>query len=804
MNRIKGARPNVRMTVVVASTLLAAFLWLTDSFFEYLWLHAAIGPLFPSFFPLHDPHELLMRTTYTSVLILAGVLVGSVGQRLIVNQRDTARIAENLRITLNSIGDAVMATDTDGRVTHMNPVAEVLTGWTIAEALRKPLTEVFHIVNARTRALAFNPVAHVLQTGQVVGLANDTLLIARDGREHQIADSAAPIQDNDGVTYGVVLVFRDVTEEYAMHKEMEHTNALLTAVVEQSHVPIALATAENKCICLINQACLDFLGGLKENLLNKEVTTMCRYRNSYTSDGALLQPEMNPLARALRGEATHGLELKVEDKNGNIRHTVAEGVPIRNAEGAVIAGLMFLPDTTERKHMEEERKKLQKLESIGTLAGGIAHDFNNILTGVFGGIELAKMTLSREHESYRYIETAHQALDRATHLTKQLLTFAKGGDPLLESITLPAVIKESIQFNLSGSNVKAYLNLPADLWPVHADKGQISHVLANLIINAKQAMPDGGNLYITADNVADIGKGATPQMSGDFVRISIRDEGIGISEKIRERIFDPYFSTKQSGSGLGLAIVHSVISKHNGHIQVDSTPDVGSVFTLYLPADKSRTRTDDPWYTAVVSEPKTRGRVLVMDDDAMVRGIAAEMLGMLGYEVEEAAHGEEALEKYGASASAGTPFACVIMDLTVPGGMGGKEAVAALLARFPEAIAIVASGYSTDPVMAGYSEYGFKGRLVKPFQMHQLRQELLRVVAAAEPRDISPPPIIDKEGRYEKAPRTNNPFLSSLDANHSRVPFPGESKLHGPGLADPGQFQPGDARHLCQQAEQLP
>jgi PAS domain S-box-containing protein len=731
MNQIKGsgqsASTHLQMTMIAASLLLAAFLWLFDSLFVFLWIRDAKGAFLPAVWPLHDPHELLMRIIYCSVLILTGIVVGKALQRLAMHQRETAKIAENLRITLDSIGDAVIAADGDGRITRMNPIAETLTGWTLTAALHRPLAEVFHIVNARTRQLAFNPVNHVLESGEVVGLANDTILIAKDGTEHQIADSAAPIRDSKGNITGVVLVFRDVTVEYWMRKEMEHTNALLKAVVEQSHIPMVLATADEGRIRLINQACLDFFGVPDENLLNERLHAINRSWRIYTAEGPPLQLEMTPLVKALRGEATHAQELRIEDKDGNIRYTLAEGVPIRNSEGAVIAGLMVFPDTTERKNMENERKKLQKLESIGTLAGGIAHDFNNILMGVFGGIELAKMTLPREHESYKYIEIAHQALGRATHLTKQLLTFAKGGEPLLELISLRYLINDSIQFNLSGSNINAHFDLPADLWPVFADKGQISHVLANLIINARQAMPDGGNLFVTVENVEHAAGSTVAPLSGDCVRISIRDEGIGISEKIRDKIFDPYFSTKQSGSGLGLAIVHSIISKHNGRIHVDSIPDVGSTFTLYLPADRSSAERKEPWYASVVSDPKKCGRVLIMDDDATVREIASEMLGLLGYEVEGATDGESALEKYAVAASIGHPFDCVIMDLTIPGCMGGKEAVGQLLAKDPHATAIVASGYSTDPVMASYRDYGFKGRLVKPFQLHHLKQELIRV-----------------------------------------------------------------------------
>jgi PAS domain S-box-containing protein len=717
------------VAITLASIVLALFLWLIDALFQYLWLHNAAGSFLPLLFPLDDPHELLMRAMFSSVLVLCGIVVGGVVQRLVTHQQETAQLAENLRITLNSIGDAVLTTDIEGRVRRMNPIAEILTGWTSEQAQGRHLAEVFHIVNARTRQPAFNPVKHVLESGQIVGLANDTLLIARDGREHQIADSAAPIRGSDGVTTGVVLVFRDVTEEYRMRREMEHLNTLLKAVFEQSHIPMVMATTPDSRIRLVNHACLDFLGIANEQVVDQSLHAIPWTWQCFTVDGRSLPPEETPLAKALRGEVTHGLELKIEDSEGNVRYTVAEGVPIRDAEGAVTAGLVVFPDITERKKIEEERKKLQKLESIGTLAGGIAHDFNNILMGVFGGIELAKLTLPKEHESYPYIETAHQALERATHLTKQLLTFAKGGDPLLESIQLPGLLRDALQFNLSGSNVRAHLDLAEGLWPIRADKGQLSHVLANLIINAKQAMPAGGNLFIRAENVHN-GEALGTSRRGDYVKISLRDEGIGISEKFLDKIFDPYFSTKQSGSGLGLAIVYSIVNKHDGHIRVESTPDIGTTFTLYLPRDAEDVPQGEGERSSSVDRSTGRGRVLVMDDEPMVRNMAMDMLRLLGYEADGAACGEEALERYQAVMATDAPFCSVIMDLTIPGRMGGKEAVQRLLTLDPAARVIVASGYFTDPVMAAYQEYGFRGRLAKPYQLNDLRQELCRVLGS--------------------------------------------------------------------------
>lgn len=727
-NRIARMKPDTIFPIVTSmGVLLAAFVWCIDALFEYLWLQQAQGNFWSMLLPLQDPHEILMRVIFASVLILAGVVVGKALQRLVRMQRRAEKIAENLRITLNSIGDAVIATDRTGHITHINPVAEELTGWDLTAAQGQPLLDVFHIINAQTRAPAFNPVAHVLKTGKIVGLANHTVLIARDGREYQIADSAAPIKASDGTTTGVVLVFRDVTEEYRLRDEMEQTYALLRAVVEQSHVPMVMATAPEGRIRLVNQACLDFLGEPEKDYIDTYLHSLEFPWKLCTTDGRCLSLQDLPLVRALHGEATHGLELLLEDSEGHIRHTTMEGIPIRNSEGTVVAGLAVFPDTTERQLMEEERRKLQKLESVGTLAGGIAHDFNNILMGVFGGIELAKISLPKDHAAFKYIETAHQALARATHLTKQLLTFAKGGDPLFETFRLHRVIRDAIELNLSGSNIKAEETLPENLWPIRADRGQISHVLSNLIINAKQAMPDGGRLYISGENITASAEEHLPA-PGQYVKITLRDEGIGIPEKLLGRIFDPYFSTKQSGSGLGLAIVHSVVTKHQGHIRVESGTESGTSFLLYLPAETSAPCPEEAWYAQVVTGVPAKGRVLVMDDDPMVREIAGEMLGLLGYGCVGVCDGREALEAYRVAQKEHAPFSCVIMDLTIPGQMGGKETIGLLLGEDPQARVIVASGYSTDPIMTAYRDYGFKGRLPKPFQLHGLQQELAKVL----------------------------------------------------------------------------
>jgi PAS domain S-box-containing protein len=402
---------------------------------------------------------------------------------------------------------------------------------------------------------------------------------------------------------------------------------------------------------------------------------------------------------------------------------------VHNEEGKAIKGVGITEDITDRKLMEEELLKARKLESVGLLAGGIAHDFNNILTGLFGNIELAKMELPTDHEAFHFMHNANQALDKATKLTQQLLTFAKGGDPILEMIDVEQVIQDSIKFSLSGSNVRTILNIPKNLWQVKADKGQLSQVITNLVINADHAMPEGGTLTLEAENIKDVDENLNYLFSEKVVKLKIIDEGSGISAENQKQIFDPYFTTKMTGSGLGLATAHSIISKHNGHISVASEPGVGTTFTIYLPADLSEHRTTGTSTSDISDKSGTRGgHILLMDDEEMILDLSTEMIKSFGYTVDTSSDGKEAIEKYISAKKCGKPFDVVIMDLTIPGGMGGKETMHKLLAIDPEAIVIVSSGYSTDPVIANYSDYGFKSRLVKPFQMVDLKKELSRLL----------------------------------------------------------------------------
>src|SRR5712692_972680 len=497
---------------------------------------------------------------------------------------------ERLAVTLQSIGDGVITTDTQGRIVLMNRVAQSLTGWSEAVALGRFLPEVFQIINEKTREVCENPVAKTLKTGNVIELANHTVLLAKDGGERIIADSGAPIRDKNNHMIGVVLVFRDVTE---------------------------------------------------------------------------------------------------------------------------------------KQRLEEELLKSQKLESIGVLAGGIAHDFNNILTAILGNIVLAKMHTQTGDKLHELLSEAEQAFWRARDLTQQLLTFAKGGAPIKKAAALNDVVQDTTHLVLAGANVRAEFKLPADLWPVAYDAGQISQVINNLVINAVQAMPEGGILKIQAENIVLNPNAAVPLPPGRYVKLSFKDQGVGIAPQHFAKVFDPYFTTKQKGSGLGLATSYSIIKRHEGHIQVESQVGAGTTFTVYLPASAGEAGVEARQAEQMISGD---GKILLMDDEEILRKVAAALLQRMGYQVRLAKDGNEAVALYREAMQAKTPFSAVILDLTVPGGMGGEECLRRLKEIDPQVKAIVSSGYSNDPIMAKFKEYGFQGVVAKPYQLDELSRTLAKVV----------------------------------------------------------------------------
>jgi two-component system, cell cycle sensor histidine kinase and response regulator CckA len=385
----------------------------------------------------------------------------------------------------------------------------------------------------------------------------------------------------------------------------------------------------------------------------------------------------------------------------------------------------LLRDITVRKQMEEELQKADKLESLGILAGGIAHDFNNLLTVILGNHSLAKMYAKKDEKVSRHLQEMEQAIKQTRSLTEQLLTFASGGAPLTKAVSIGSFIKEVSAFALSGSNVCCELLFTEDLPPVEIDSSQITQVISNLLINADQAMPEGGTIRISTGKVAVEGKDNTlPLQPGDYVALTIADEGTGILKKHLTKIFDPYFSTKKEGNGLGLTICYSIIKRHGGHISVESVEGKGTSFTVYLPVSGDKAKVEVAKDTFLRGE----GKVLFMDDEESVRQTAGEMLTFLGYEVELAADGAEAVRRYIEAFNSANPFDVVITDLTVRGGMGGKKTVHELLKFDSNVKAIVSSGYSHDALLSDYKKYGFCGVVAKPYRLHELGEVLSRVM----------------------------------------------------------------------------
>ena len=429
-----------------------------------------------------------------------------------------------------------------------------------------------------------------------------------------------------------------------------------------------------------------------------------------------------------KGEQIVALENVNLHKDGRRIILETSGVPVLDEAGKVIGYRGVGRDITERKQAEEELQAMRKLKSVGILAGDIAHDFNNILMGLYGNISLAKEMLSNDHPVFKLFEEAEISMSKATRLTNQLLTFAKGGAPVRENVHVGELVKEITLLDLSGSNVKPVFHQADDLWMAEVDKGQIQQAFSNITINAVQSIPNVGHLYISLENT-DISENEVPNLNqGKYIKVTVRGEGAGIDQSHIDRIFDPYSSTKQTGIGLELATTYSMISNHGGHISVDSELGKGTTFTLYLPASESQQLPETRILEAKPSTKKQATRILVMDDDDEIRKVATLMLERTGYLVETAFDGKQAIELYRQSMDAGDPFGVVIMDLTIPGGTGGKEAVKDLLEIDPEAKVIVSSGYSDNHVIANYAEFGFKGIAIKPYTISKLREVVSQVL----------------------------------------------------------------------------
>ncbi len=509
--------------------------------------------------------------------------------------------------------------------------------------------------------------------------------------------------------------------EAALRQSEEKTRRaqeFLETILNNVADPIFVKDEQHRWL-LINDAFSGFIGHSRENILGKSDYD-CFPKEE--ADGFWEQDDL-----VFTTETPNEIEENFTDVHG-VQHTIlTKRAVFKSAEGTrLLVGT--IKDITERKYMEEELLKSQKLKSISYLAGGIAHDFNNILTAILGNVSLLKELVDRDSTIHTRLVETEKASNKAKDLTHQLLTFSQGGAPVKSTVSLVKLIEDSVTFTLSGTKVRPDLHLDRDTWAVELDESQMSRVIHNIVVNAIQAMPDGGILKVKTSNLSSEDVSTLPLKPKRFVLVKFEDNGKGIPQKVLANIFDPYFTTKDDGSGLGLAIAYSVIQRHGGHIAVESKEDIGTKFLMYLPASAN----DVPTFQEdTVQVAGGTGNILIMDDEPIIREAVSAMLVHLGYHVECAADGEKAIQMYSEWRQKGRPFDAVIMDLTIPGGMGGEEAIKILLELDPNAKALVSSGYSQNPIMADFKRYGFSGVITKPFELHKIATVLDEVIKSS-------------------------------------------------------------------------
>lgn len=488
------------------------------------------------------------------------------------------------------------------------------------------------------------------------------------------------------------------------------------------HAPDMYHTLDRSGIIIdCNETEARMLGYTKEEIIGRHLTDFFTgaSKKLFEKDFPLLNYEKTQL----------NLEREFVRKDGSTFPASLNVFTEMDEEGRLLRTKTIARDVTEIKKMEAELLKGQKLESIGILAGGIAHDFNNILTAIMGNISMAAMYAKPGGELFQRLQEAEKASIRARDLTQQLLAFSRGWAPIKKTVATADLIRDAVGFSLMGSNVRCEFILPADIWPMEADEGQITQVLNNLVLNAVHAMPEGGIIAIGASNISHPELEGIPLPKGKYIKISVKDFGVGIPGEIQQKVFEPYFTTKKKGHGLGLASAYSIILKHGGHISLESAPGKGTTFFIYLPACADLM----PETRQIPAQPVSgRGKVLIMDDEIAVAGTAAKMLGSLGYETAIAGEGGKAIELYLRAMESGQPYSAVIMDLTIPGGMGGRETIRRLREIAPDIRAIVSSGYPNDPVMLDYRKYGFCDLIAKPYKIADLSRAVHRVIQGGE------------------------------------------------------------------------
>lgn len=643
-----------------------------------------------------------------------GNWIGNIGiNRDITDQKRMeealARQGEHYRTLFEISPLAIMLADADGRVVAANNAFCDYLGYPRKEMLgleinRFAVSDSQELIKSNIRRiLAGKALRHIVKNQRKDGTdcyldLNEKKVILPDGKP------------------GVLMAALDITEQIQAVAELKESEVkfqqLFSGMSNCVAVYEAVEEGEDFIIKDFNRAAEELEKLKKESIIGRRVTEVFPRIVEFGLLGVLRRVWKT-------GKAEHYPVSFYEDRRiAGWRENYIYKLP----SGDVVA---VYNDVTVRKRMEEELGKTQKLESLGILAGGIAHDFNNILMSIMGNVSIAKLKAKEDNDISRLLAEAESACIQAKNLTQQLLTFSRGGKPVKRTIFISDLIRDSTRLALSGSKSEATFSIADSLWPVEADPPQIQQVLNNLIINAGQAMPGGGQVKIGARNITITKKMGLPLKDGRYIQMTCTDTGVGIPEKFLGRVFDPYFTTKKQGSGLGLATAYSIIKNHGGLITVESKAENGTTFTVYLPASEKEVRRERRFEKQISGG---EGKILLMDDNPAVRTVAMRMVQELGYEVVGAGDGTEAIVKFREARQEGHPFDAVILDLTIKGGLGGQEALRELKKIDPELKAIVSSGYSTNAAMADYKKFGFRGIIAKPYKLEELSRTLDQVI----------------------------------------------------------------------------
>ena len=632
-------------------------------------------------------------------------------------EQSSAALRENeekYRNLIERANDGVVITQ-DGMIRYVNPRFADRLGYNADEMFDTPFSD--YLAGDNREFLVNLYRGHM--TGRQAASIYEAPFRTGTGGELSVEVNAGLITYNDRPA--VLSFIRDITERKKAEAELFHEKEQLSVTVASLSEGV-VSTDKSGRVILMNRAAEEVSGREASWAVGKalpEVLTVSQPNGS--------QPLLDGLPRLLQD----GERIDIDDgaltmSSGHDRLIAGNAMPLRSADGSIIGSVIVFRDVTAEAQMRQEMQKIERIESIALLAGGIAHDFNNIVTGILGNISLARVKLGSRHWLNDLLEKSEKACCRIKGLTQQLLTFAKGAPPIKKVCSVSDILTDATTFTFQGSKVLCTLELPDDLWAVNADEGQISQVVSNLAINALQAMPQGGKVWVRAENCVLSGASGIPLPAGNYVKMTVKDEGPGIPEKTLERIFDPYFTTKDTGTGLGLATSYSIVQKHDGHIMVESEVGKGTTFDIYLPGMSSQVSVK----TEETEESlEGTGRVLLMDDEELVRDFVSVMLGTFGYSIECTKDGEEAFEVYRKNLEAGTPFDVIVMDLTVPGGMGGEELVRMIRDTDTKVKTIVSSGSGMNPVIASPGEYGFDAVVLKPYTVNEFCSTLRRVLA---------------------------------------------------------------------------